>query len=142
MRLLTAALCLGLVAAGPAAGLDDFARCLGRAGARYYRASWCPHCAAQERLFGTAARWLPAVDCSAPASPPCMQAGVRSFPTWTFARGARLTRAASLEELAQRTDCRLDAPRAAPKGATSTAVGGMPVRERTLGGARIIELPR
>jgi hypothetical protein len=142
MRLLAAAL-LGLVAAGPAAaGLDDFARCLGRAGARYYRASWCPHCAAQERLFGTAARWLPAVDCSAPGSPACVQAGVRSFPTWTFAHGARLMRAASLEELAQRTDCRLDASRAEPKGATSAAVGGMPVRQRSVGGATIIELPR
>ena len=49
------------VAAGD---LDGFARCLTGAGAIYYGASWCPHCAAQNKLFGTAFQSIRYVECS------------------------------------------------------------------------------
>lgn len=56
-------------------------------GAVFYGASWCPHCQEQKRLFGASAERLPYVECSpngrtAPASPSCSRAGIRSYPTW------------------------------------------------------------
>ena len=64
-RTLTVALSLLLLGAGGArANLDDFARCLTRAGARFYGTSWCPHCAAQRRMFGTAFNRIAYVECS------------------------------------------------------------------------------
>ena len=63
---------LGVVVAGaiPAAAenLAPFARCLTHAGATYFRASWCPHCAEQERMFGAARPYLGEIDCSQPHS--------------------------------------------------------------------------
>src|SRR5262245_34034807 len=72
-----------------AVDLDAFARCLSRAGTTYYRTSWCPHCRAQEEMFGSAMRYIEEVDCTAPGS--CAAAGVASFPTWIFGDGSRLS---------------------------------------------------
>ena len=54
--LCAAVLCVRVVGARRVApgDLDGFARCLTGAGATYYGASWCPYCAAQSKLFGTA----------------------------------------------------------------------------------------
>src|SRR5256885_1812560 len=105
----------GLVlGAGPVAAtdLDDFARCLGRAGATYYTASWCPHRAHQDQMFGSSLRYLRTVDCTSG----CRDAGVSSFPTWMFADGSRLSGVASLAVLGSRTGCRLGGSRSAPSG--------------------------
>ena len=85
--------------------LAAFARCLNRAGATYYYASWCPHCAVQDRLFGSAVTFLRRVDCTRGCR------GVASLPTWHFADGSQHAGVASFEVLAARTHCRLGPPR-------------------------------
>jgi len=128
-------LSLLVLGATPAAAssLDDFARCLGRSGARYYRAAWCPHCRQQEQMFGPAVRYLPSVDCTGGCS------RVHSFPTWEFAGGQRFSGVAPLSALASRTGCRLDAH---PGASEREAGEPRSPRDRYLGGARIIEVPR
>ena len=128
-----------VVGARPAAAnLNDFARCLTRVGATYYGASWCPHCAAQNNLFGTALRNIKYVECSEGCR------GVHSFPTWEFADGSRFSGVASLSLLANRTGCALDGR---SQGATTRRAGpdgpswsGIPTRQRDVGGAKIIEV--
>ena len=133
-------LSLALVA-GPAAAvdLDAFARCLSRAGTTYYRTTWCPHCAAQEQMFGSAMRWIEEVDCTAPRA--CMAARVHSFPTWTFGDGSRLSGFAQLAQLSSRSGCPLAATRPSSPGADSHSVGGVRTHERTVGGMRVIDIP-
>ena len=132
----------GVLVAGisSAAGdLNDFARCVTKAGATYYGASWCPHCAAQNNLFGSAFRWIRYVDCTKGCR------GVHSFPTWEFADGSRYPGVASLSVLASRTGCPLDGrsqgttARTGRRDAPSTW-SGIPTRQRDAGGARIIEV--
>jgi hypothetical protein len=124
-----------------AASLDEFARCLTRARARYYTAAWCPHCARQNEMFGAAIGWLNVVDCTAGC------AGVKSFPTWEFRDGSRVSGVLPLSQLGRRTGCTVDAQRGAVPAPerearpVSAARGGIPTRERWVGGARIIEVP-
>ena len=108
--LTTLALVAVLTGAGSArAALDDFARCLTQAGARFYGTSWCPHCTAQRRMFGPAFRYVPYVECSVNGTPEttseCTQAGITGYPTWTFRDGSRETGELSLERLAAKTGC-------------------------------------
>jgi Zn ribbon nucleic-acid-binding protein len=109
----TIALSLLLLGAGGArANLDDFARCLTRAGARFYGTSWCPHCAAQRRMFGTAFNDVAYVECSVngtkDTTAECTQAGVTSYPTWAFRDDSRQTGELSLEQLASKTGCKYE----------------------------------
>jgi len=102
-----------LAGAGVArATLDDFARCLTKAGARFYGTSWCPHCAAQRRMFGTAFNQVAYVECSVSGSKEttseCAQAGITSYPTWTFGDGSRETGELSVQQLASKTGCRYE----------------------------------
>ena len=84
---------------------------LADSGALFYGASWCPHCQEQKALFGASQERLPYVECS-PNGPrgavasACDSAGVRSYPTWVFADGSRLTAVMSLRELADRVGYR------------------------------------
>ncbi len=130
--LLLSLLVLGTAPAA-ASNLDDFARCLGRSGARYYRAAWCPHCRQQEQMFGPAVRYLPSVDCTGGCS------RVHSFPTWEFAGGQRFSGVAPLSALASRTRCRLETR---PGASEHDASEARSPRDRYVGGARIIEVPR
>jgi hypothetical protein len=121
----------------PAADLNGFASCLSRAGATYYFAAWCPHCARQNQMFGDALHNLRTVDCTRGCD------DVRSFPTWKFADGSRIGGVASFDQLASRTGCRLGAERRsvpAESGWSSSATGHG-TRERYQGGAKIIEIP-
>jgi uncharacterized membrane protein/thiol-disulfide isomerase/thioredoxin len=66
------------------AGLADH---LTSVNAKFYGASWCPHCQEQKRLFGAAAGRLPYVECSpngrpGPQTPACEAAHIESYPTW------------------------------------------------------------
>jgi hypothetical protein len=135
-RVVVLAAVLALAAPSVAGDLDDFARCLGHAGATYYGASWCPHCAEQNALFGTALRWVRYVDCSDGCP------GVGSYPTWRFADGSRISGVASLAALASRTGCALGGrPQARPTRADPRdSWSGVPTRQRDVGGARIIEV--
>jgi hypothetical protein len=137
---------LGVVAAGAIRGaaaenLVPFARCLTHAGATYFRASWCPHCAEQERMFGPARAYLGEIDCSRPSS--CNE--IHSFPTWTFRNGARVSGVLTLAELGRRTGCPL--PQARPAhpaddaAPTVRSLGGVKTREHTVGGLRVIDVP-
>ena len=74
------AMLAGIAVPAAASELSDFARCLKRAGATYYTADWCPHCARQNRLFGNALGYLRVVDCT----DGCDE--VKSLPTWTRCR--------------------------------------------------------
>lgn len=90
---------------------DTFAQCLGEKGAIFYGAFWCPHCQEQKRLFGNSESKLPYTECSTPNRkdqlPVCDEAGVKSYPTWVFKDGERLTGPQKLEVLAEKTDCEL-----------------------------------
>ncbi|MCE9549232.1 hypothetical protein K8Q98_02425 [Candidatus Nomurabacteria bacterium] len=90
---------------------DAFAQCLKDKGAIFYGAFWCPHCQAQKKIFGSSAKLLPYVECSTlDASgqlPICTDKGIRSYPTWDFADGSRLTSELSLLQLAEKTSCPL-----------------------------------
>jgi hypothetical protein len=140
---LLALLSLAVVHPGRAAAEDivGFARCLKHTGTTYFRASWCPHCGAQERLFGGARAHLGEIDCSRPRA--C--GNVTSFPTWTFRSGARVSGVMSLAALSRRTGCPLPEERArrAPDdddSAATRSVGGVTTRERRVGGMNVIEV--
>jgi thiol-disulfide isomerase/thioredoxin len=87
----------------------ELAQCIKDSGATFYGAFWCPHCQEQKRLFGDAAELLPYVECSAPNGKDqlevCVQAGIKSYPTWEFAGGKRTSGAIKLDSLAQLTNC-------------------------------------
>jgi uncharacterized membrane protein/glutaredoxin len=73
--------------------------------AKFYGASWCPHCKEQKEMFGASVKRLPYVECSpsgpdGPVAQVCKQAGVQSYPTWLI-QGQRFTGTQPLESLAQ-----------------------------------------
>lgn len=78
---------------------------LAKTDAKFYGASWCPHCMEQKELFGASARGLPYVECSpggpqAPQARVCEEIGIKSYPTWVI-NGERYTGTQSLDNLAQ-----------------------------------------
>jgi glutaredoxin len=93
--------------------LDAFAACLSEKKATFYGAFWCPHCQAQKKLFGRSASELPYVECSLPSgsgqTQVCIDAEVKSYPTWVFSDGERLTGEQSLKTLSEKTGCELPA---------------------------------
>ena len=81
---------------------------LAKEGVVFYGASWCEHCVAQKRVFGASAGRLPYIECSpagrtAPQSPSCSRAGVRSYPTWVINGRAIVGEVLSLAQLADAT---------------------------------------
>lgn len=92
---------------------DTFAQCLTDSGAKFYGAFWCPHCQAQKAMFGKSAKLIPYVECSQPDGKGqlqvCIDQGIEGYPTWTFADGTRQSGKRTLEELAQKTSCVIDA---------------------------------
>jgi uncharacterized membrane protein len=73
--------------------------------AKFYGASWCPHCADQKERFGSSAHRLPYVECSplgrgTAQAPVCNQAGVNVYPTWII-QGKRHEGLLSLSDLAR-----------------------------------------
>ncbi len=90
---------------------DEFATCLKDKGAVFYGAFWCPHCQAEKKLFGSSAKLLPYVECSTAdgnaQTQICIDKGVKSYPTWEFLDGSRLTGEIPLAQLAEKTSCTL-----------------------------------
>ncbi len=80
------------------------ARHLTATGAKFYGAYWCPHCADQKALFGSAASLLPYIECDqrSPVAQTavCLERQIRAFPTWEIA-GQRIEGVLSLENLAR-----------------------------------------
>ncbi len=108
---------------------DALATCLKDKGAIFYGAFWCPHCQATKKLFGSSQKLLPYVECSTPdaqgQTQVCIDKGIKSYPTWEFADGTRMTGEIPLATLAEKTACELPAedtavtPPAAEEGASS-----------------------
>jgi uncharacterized membrane protein/glutaredoxin len=83
-------------------GLADH---LSQTNAKFYGASWCPHCNDQKQLFGASARRLPYIECSVGGpgtrqAAVCKEAGVESYPTWVI-NGQRYLGTQTLDALAQ-----------------------------------------
>lgn len=91
--------------------LDDFAKCLGDKGVKFYGAFWCPHCQKEKSLFGSSAKYLPYTECSTPDGnnqlQVCNDAKVEGYPTWQFADGSRQTGEMTLQQLADKSGCAL-----------------------------------
>jgi len=67
--------------------LEALAEHLEGTGARFYGASWCPHCQQQKRLFRQASESLPYVECSpagrgGPTALACSRQNISNYPTW------------------------------------------------------------
>ncbi len=91
-------------AAGP------LAECLTQKGVKMYGAYWCPHCAAQKRDFGSAFSKVTYVECAIPGdnsaqTQACKDAGIKSYPTWIFPDGSRVSGEQSLADLAEKAGC-------------------------------------
>jgi hypothetical protein len=91
--------------------LDAFAQCLASKQAKMYGAYWCPHCADEERMFGSSFKYVPYVECGVPGSraeaPACKADGIKHYPTWVFASGDRREGTLPLQTLGQMTGCGL-----------------------------------
>ncbi|HKY09704.1 MAG TPA: vitamin K epoxide reductase family protein [Candidatus Binatia bacterium] len=95
---------------GKAAGPEDpwirnLAEHLAKTDAKFYGASWCPHCTEQKHLFGSSEKRIPYVECSpggpkAPQAQACKDKAIQSYPTWII-NGERHTGVQSLDTLAQ-----------------------------------------
>ena len=110
--LIVAGIGMSLVVRSSPSKLDPFAQCLKDKGAVFYGAFWCPHCQATKKMFGTAARLLPYVECSTPDGKEqlqlCKDKGVQGYPTWTFANSTTtLTGERTLQELSDASGCAL-----------------------------------
>ena len=110
--LIVAGIGMSLVVRSSPSKLNPFAQCLKDRGAVFYGAFWCPHCQATKKMFGTAARLLPYVECSTPDGKEqlqiCKDKGIQSYPTWTFPNSTTtLTGERTLQELSDASGCPL-----------------------------------
>lgn len=101
--------------AGPSP-YDGFAQCLTEKNLTFFGAFWCPHCQAQKKLFGTAAKYLPYVECSTPdgqsQTQQCKDKDIKGYPTWIFPDGSTTTGEQSFAILSEKSGCPL--PEVAP----------------------------
>ncbi len=86
-----------------------FAQCLTDKGVKMYGAWWCPHCAAQKALFGSAFHSINYVECSPNGShdmsQQCKDAGITGFPTWVFPDGTRISGEQTFADLGKPVSC-------------------------------------
>ena len=73
--------------------------------AKFYGASWCPHCKQQKEMFGGSVDRVLYIECSpggqrAPVAQVCKDARIESYPTWVI-NGQRYGGTQTLEALAQ-----------------------------------------
>lgn len=91
---------------------DALAQCISDKGALFYGAYWCPACNQQKAIFGKSVSKLPYIECSMPGgkelTEPCKKITVKAFPTWIFTNGERIEGVLSVDELAQKTECKVD----------------------------------
>ncbi|UFP93806.1 vitamin K epoxide reductase family protein [Gloeobacter morelensis] len=94
------------VSAGPLDYSVALAKHLRTTGAKFYGASWCPHCQDQKKAFGEEAeRFVPYIECSpggrgAPPAKVCTEAGIDGYPTWEIG-GKRYEGGYPLKDLAR-----------------------------------------
>jgi hypothetical protein len=92
--------------------LDSFAQCLNSKGLRMYGAWWCPHCAEQKESFGHAFQYVKYTECgiegqSHGMNQQCSNVGIQHFPTWQFPDGHREEGVLPLQDLAEKSGCKL-----------------------------------
>ena len=91
--------------------LDEFAKCLGEKGVTFYGAFWCQHCQNQKAIFGKSQKLLPYVECSTIDGKGqlqgCIDKEIKSYPTWEFKDGERMTGEISLQNLSDKISCEL-----------------------------------
>jgi uncharacterized membrane protein/glutaredoxin len=95
---------------GGAQGPEDpwiraLAEHLSKSDAKFYGASWCPHCSEQKKLFDGSSNRIPYIECSpggpnAPQAEVCREKNIQSYPTWII-NGQRYTGVQPLDALAQ-----------------------------------------
>ena len=89
--------------------LDIFAKCLSAKKAKMYGLYWCPHCAEQKEIFGSAFQYVQYVECGVPGTKKeteeCKAAGVLKFPTWEFSDHSRKEAVMQLDALSKQTGC-------------------------------------
>jgi uncharacterized membrane protein len=81
---------------------------LSKIDAKFYGASWCPHCQQQKQMFGSSVDRVPYIECSpggprAPVAQACRDARIESYPTWII-NGQRYDGTQTLQALAQFSD--------------------------------------
>jgi uncharacterized membrane protein len=86
-------------------GLRALADHLTKTDAKFYGASWCPHCQDQKKMFGADADRLPYVECSprgprTPQAAVCRNMNIQGYPTWII-NGRRFAGLLTPEELAK-----------------------------------------
>ncbi len=103
---------VGYVMARPSAPsqLDGFAQCLTEKNLKVYAAWWCPHCAAQKKMFGNSYDKLISIECAAGLpqgrlGPVCTDKGITSVPTWEMPDGKRISGTQTLEKLSELSGC-------------------------------------
>jgi uncharacterized membrane protein len=95
----------GKTAAAEDPWIRGLAAHLTRIDAKFYGASWCPHCKQQKDMFGASADRLPYIECSpggprAPVAQTCKESRIESYPTWII-NGQRYDGTQTLQALAQ-----------------------------------------
>jgi hypothetical protein len=89
--------------------LDVFAKCITAKKAKMYGLYWCPHCAEQKEIFGSAFQYVNYVECGVPGSKAetaeCKGYGIVHFPTWEFSDKSRKEAVLQLEQLSKQTGC-------------------------------------
>jgi uncharacterized membrane protein len=95
----------GKTAAAEDPWIRGLAAHLAKIDAKFYGASWCPHCQQQKQMFGSSVDRVPYIECSpggprAPVSQACRDARIESYPTWII-NGQRYDGTQTLEALAQ-----------------------------------------
>ena len=88
----------------------NLVQCLSERGVVFYGAFWCPACAQQKTMFGSAAKQLPYVECSLPdrrQNEMCTEAEIANYPVWEFDGNYRCGGVTSPEVLAHLSGCDL-----------------------------------
>lgn len=91
----------------PADGvLDNFAKCLAEQKVIMYGNYNCPHCQNEKKAFGDSFRFILYIECTQEPSK-CVEAGITRVPTWIFSNGEKLIGEQGLQNLSQKSGCRL-----------------------------------
>ncbi len=77
---------LASCAGTPAKSYDNLTACLQKNQVVMFGASWCPHCAAQKKLFLKSVKDLPYFECAVGngQAQECTDRNITSYPTWQF----------------------------------------------------------
>lgn len=90
------------------AALATFAQCVADKGMTMYGAEWCSHCKKEKAGFGKAFSLIPYVECPDNAKL-CLDKGIKGYPTWIAADGAKYEGGQGLARIAEISGCELPA---------------------------------